>query len=356
MGGIYSLDYAVKSIRPPDENAATLTKQRFNSIVKPLGSLGKMEDHFVKIAALTGSTLIDLSRKAVVVFCADNGIVAQGISQSRQDVTEIVANNMASGDACVCAMAKIAGADVIPVDIGVAAELSSPGILRRKVAYGTRDFSKEPAMTREQAVEALETGIELAFESKKHGYNMLVTGEMGIGNTTASAAVASVLMDKPVELVTGRGAGLSSERLAHKVNVIRQAIALHKPDPKDAIDVLSKVGGLDIAGIAGLCLGGAACGVPVVLDGFISGVAAIVASCICPDVKNALLPSHTSSEPGARLALAFLGLFPLLDAGFHLGEGTGAVATLPLYDMTLECYNHMLRFEDEDMEPYKALI
>lgn len=350
-----NLEQAIASVRAPDRAAMEETQRRLDSIIHPLSSLGKLEDHLVRIAGMTGSADFNFAKKAVAVFCADNGVVAQGISQSGQEVTAIVTENLATGDTCVCAMGRIAGADIIPVDIGVAADLDVPGLRRCKVAHGTRDFTGAPAMTREQAVQALEVGIGLAAELKERGYGLAAIGEMGIGNTTTSAAMASVLLGCPVEEVTGRGAGLSTEGLRRKVDVICKAIDLHRPDPSDLLDVLAKVGGFDIAGMAGFCIGGAVCGLPVVLDGVISCVAALTACGIAPGTQAFLLPSHTSAEPAGRLLLERLKLRPPLEADMRLGEGTGAVATFPLYDMMLEVYNCMVVFDDENMDAYEKL-
>lgn len=347
------LEEALGLIREPDEAAMGETKRRLDSIIHPLDSLGKLERHLVKIGGITGSADFDFSKKAVAVFCADNGVVAQGVTQSGQEVTAIVAENLTSGDTSVCAMGRIAGADIVPVDIGIAVDLPVKGLRQSKVAYGTRDFSVEPAMTREQAVAALEVGIGLALELKEGGYGLAATGEMGIGNTTSSAAMASALLDLPAEAVTGRGAGLPDDGLRRKIRVVEASIALHRPDRRDALDVLHKVGGLDIAGMAGFCIGGAVCGLPVVLDGVISCVAAATACSLNPLVRAYILPSHRSAEPAGRLLMESLRLDPLLDADMRLGEGTGAVATFPLYDMILEVYRTMVVFSDEQMEPYE---
>lgn len=350
------LHEALKIICPPDREAGERAQKRLDNIIKPLGSLGKFEGHLRKIAELTGSEKLALCRKAAVVFCADNGVVAQGITQSPQEVTSIVAQNLVTGETCCCLMAKIAGADVIPVDIGIASELSIPGLLNRKTAFGTKDFSVEPAMTREQAEAAVEAGIELAADLKKQGYNMLATGEMGIGNTTTSAAVAAVMLGLPAEEVAGRGAGLSSDGLRRKIEVISAAIELHNPNPDDPLDVLAKLGGFDIAGMAGLCIGGAVHKIPIVLDGVISCVAALIACALHPGVKAAILPSHVSAEPAGRLVLERLGLDAPLHAGMRLGEGTGAVATFPVYDMVLACYDNMVVFADENMAQYEQFV
>lgn len=351
-----NLQDALRAVREPDRSAMAAARLRLDGMMKPLGSLGALEDNWVKLAGITGREVPEVARKAVVVFCADNGVVAQGVSQSGQEVTRLVAENLTRGDTCVCAMARVAGALVVPVDIGVAGDTSAvPGILQRKVAFGTRDFSQQPAMERREARRAVETGIELAGDLKRQGVDLLATGEMGIGNTTTSAAVAAAMLGLPAETVAGRGAGLSDAMLDRKVRVIREALALHRPDPADALDVLSKVGGLDLAGMAGLCIGGAVHGVPVVLDGLISCVAALAACRMAPVVREYLLASHSPAEPAAGPVLEELALRPLLAADMRLGEGTGAVATFPLYDMMAELCRSMLTFTDGGMEPYHPL-
>jgi len=351
-----TLTQALGRLRTPLRPAMDRMQRRMDSIVKPLGSLGLLERHMVKIAGITGTAHPDLQSKAVVVFCADNGVVEQGVAQSTREVTRIVAENLAGGDTCVCAMARVAGARVVPVDVGVAADTAGiPGLAQRKVRCGTGDFSREPAMTRKEARQIVGVGVNLAGELHAQGVNMLATGEMGIGNTTTAAAVAAVLLDLPPQRVCGRGSGLTDRMLARKIQVIGGGVALHRPDPADPLDVLAKVGGLDIAGMAGLCIGGAVYGVPVVLDGVISCVAALVACRLAPGVVDFLLPSHLSEEPAAALVLEELGLRPILNAGLRLGEGTGAVATFPLYDMMSAICETMVTFADEDMEPYRPL-
>ena len=247
-----TLQQALSQIRTQDKDAMAETQRRLDGIIKPLNSLGKLERHLVQIAGITGSHQFDFSKKAVVVFCADNGVVAQGISQSGQEVTAIVAENLTTGDTCVCAMGRVAGADILPVDIGIATDLKIPGLLQHKVGYGTRDFTLAPAMTRAQAEQALSVGIGLALELKLQGYGLAATGEMGIGNTTSSAAMAAVLLGVPAAAVTGRGAGLSTQGLRHKAEIVALALERRQPDPSDPLDILSKVGGYDIAGMAGL--------------------------------------------------------------------------------------------------------
>ena len=302
-------------------------------------------------AALTGTAELAFSRRAVLVLCADNGVVAQGVSQTDQGVTRAVAENLAARRTSVCQMAKTARCEVVPVDLGMAGE-PVPGVQNCRIAAGTADFTTGPAMTRQQAVDAIAAGIGLVRAQKAAGVQLLATGEMGIGNTTTSSAVAAVLLGQPVERMTGRGAGLSDAGLARKLDAIRRGIARNQPDAADPLDVLSKLGGFDIAGLCGVFLGGALEGLPVLMDGFISGVAALCAVRLCPAAEKAVFASHCSTEPAARLVLEALGKAPLLTAGLHLGEGTGAVASIPLWDMALAVYRDCYSFTEGGITPY----
>ena len=248
-------------------------------------------------------------------------------------------------------MAAAARCDVVPVDIGMAGE-KVEGVLDRRIADGTADFTQGPAMTREQALLAIETGMALVRDAREAGFSLLATGEMGIGNTTTSSAVAAVLLGEPVERMTGRGAGLSDAGLGRKLDAIRRGIARNRPNAGDALDVLGKLGGLDIAGLCGVFLGGARYRVPIVMDGFISGVAALCAVRLCPKADAAIFASHASSEPAARRVMEALGKRPLITAGMHLGEGTGAVASIPLWDMALAVYQGCYSFAEGGIAPY----
>lgn len=352
---LVTLKEAISHIVPADPAAMAEAKRRWDSIAKPLGSLGLLEQAVIRVAGMTGSADLDLSRRAVVVMCADNGVVAEGVTQTGQEVTAIVTENMSTGDTSVCRMARVAGADVIPVDIGVARPVQGEKILQRCVRRGTGNIARGPAMTRGDAVEAVVTGINLVCELKQRGYTLLGTGEMGIGNTTTSSAVAAVLLGKSPAEVTGRGAGLTSEGLARKIAAVEAAIALNRPDPNDGLDVVSKVGGLDLAGLAGVFLGGAYCRVPVLVDGFISSVAALLAARMCPACADYMLGSHASGEPAGRMVLDALGLRPFLFADMCLGEGTGAAAVMPLLDMGLAVYREMATFDDIAVEAYQPL-
>ena len=351
-----TLEEVVRGIVPADQAAMEQARRRWDSIAKPLGSLGLLEEAVVRMAGITGSPNVDISRRAVVVMCADNGVVARGVTQTGQEVTAIVAENMSSGDTSVCAMARAANAQVVPVDVGVARPLTGERVVQRNIRRGTADMTLGPAMTRSEAERAVLVGVEVAQGLCARGINLLATGEMGIGNTTTSSAIAAVLLDRPVEDMTGRGAGLSSEGLQRKIAAIRTAVSVNRPDPADALDVLHKVGGLDIAGLAGVFLGGALCRVPVLVDGFISSVAALTAARLCPACKDYMLGSHASEEPASKLVLSALGLRPVLYAGMRLGEGTGAVAVMPLLDMGLAVYREMTTFADTNIEAYQPLV
>lgn len=342
-----------KQAASPDPGMLAVSKAHWDNIAKPLDGLGLLEQMITKIAGIQNQEMVTLRKKAVVVMCSDNGVVEEGVTQTDSSVTAVVSENFAKGIASVNRMAAVAGADVIPVDIGINREVSHPNLRNCKIAYGTRNLAKEPAMTREQAVEGIFTGITLVKELREQGYRILGTGEMGIGNTTTSSAIASVLLDLPVEVVTGKGAGLSKEGVRHKIQVIRDAIAFHHPDPADPVAVLSCLGGFDIAGMTGLFLGGALYRVPVVIDGLISSVAALLAKRICPCAVDYMLPSHMSKEPSSRKIMEELGLKPVIDGQLALGEGTGTALLFPMLDMANEVYLENSTFDKVNIEAYR---
>lgn len=344
----------MQKIRPVDAAAMAAAKQHWDGLGKPLGSLGRLEKALIQIAGIQRTGDVHIDRKALVIMCADNGVVEEGVTQCGQEVTATVAENFLDEKSCVAIMCRRAGTKICPVDIGMAVD--TPRVEKRKIAYGTKNMAKEPAMTREQAVQALEVGIHMVEELKEKGYGIVATGEMGIGNTTTSSAVTAVLLEQDPAKVTGRGAGLSGTGLKKKISVIRDAIALHKPKKEDPIDVLAKVGGLDIAGMAGVFLGGAACRIPVVADGFISCVAALCAIRICPAVKDYVITSHKSKEPATMMILEALDIPVFLDCDMCLGEGTGAVTIYPILDMALAVYGGMCTFSDNQMENYVPLV
>ena len=341
-------------IPPLDEQAAKAALEHQKILAKPPLALGKLEPVAIRIAAMTGNPAPRLKDKAVVLFAADHHIADHGLSLTSTDVTYIQTRNFLQGGGTINAFTRNAGARLSVVDVGVNYDFGDlPGLVKRKVMHGANDFSKEPAMTREQALECLQVGIDMAREEKNTGLDIVAAGEMGIGNTTTSSAVAAVLLGQPVELMTGRGAGLSDEGLARKVDAICRGILKNEPDPEDPLDVLSKLGGFDIAGLCGIFLGGALAGVPVLADGFISGVAALCAVRLCPAAAKAVFASHCSAEPAARMVLEALGKAPIITAGLHLGEGTGAVASIPLWDMALAVYGGCYSFAEGGIEPYK---
>lgn len=347
-----TLTETINAVRPLDETSMAAAKKRFADIAMPLGGLGLLQDAIVQLAGALGEPVPDISRRAAVVFCADNGVVAEGVTQCGQEVTAAVTENMGRGETTICLMAKRLGIDVIPVDIGVAGEIQSENVRNCKVRPGTEDIMLDEAMTREEAVRAIETGIRLAEECADKGYRLLLGGEMGIGNTTTSAAVTAALTGANVVEITGRGAGLSTAGLSRKVCVIQSALAIHAPAADDPIDVLHKVGGLDIAGLCGLYLGAAARRVPVVLDGVISCAAALLAARLCPQAVDYMIAAHCSDEAASRVLLAALGKRPFLTAGMHLGEGTGAAAGVALLDLALAPYREMVSFEQTGIEAY----
>lgn len=346
------LQQMIAGIRPADVQVKELAQKKWNSIAKPLHSLGKLEDHVMRIAALTGDTNVEIDKKALIVMCADNGVVEEGVTQTGQEVTAIVAENFLNCNTSAALMCKKAGVDLFPIDIGMVTDTKVPDY---KIAYGTANMAKGPAMTREQAVKAILTGICQVKEKKEAGYQILATGEMGIGNTTTSSAVASVLLKEDPEIMTGRGAGLTGSGLKRKIEVIKTAIRINHPDPEDPVDILAKIGGFDLAGMTGIFLGGAIYRIPVVVDGFISAVAALAAVKMCEDVKDALIVSHVSKEPGMHKVLECLQMEAPLCADMCLGEGTGAVAYLPVLDLAVEVYQKMSTFSDNDIKDYEEL-
>lgn len=335
-----------------DLHAMEICKKKWDSIAKPLHSLGKMEDYLIQIAGITGNTDLHFEKKALVVMCADNGVVAEGVTQSEQDVTALVAENFLTEQATAAILCKKTGADIFPIDIGIAKDTK---LENHKIAYGTRNMAKEPAMTREQAEEALFVGIDKVRQLSEQGYRIIATGEMGIGNTTTSSALASWFLKEDAEKMTGRGAGLTSAALDKKVEVIRKAIADYSPSFRDAIDALAALGGFDIAGMAGVFLGGAIYRIPIVIDGFISAAAALTAAEICPAARDFMLASHVSKEPAAARVLEFLGKQAGLHMDMCLGEGTGAVTLFPILDLAAEVYKKMSTFDEIQLEAYVPL-
>lgn len=349
------LRHALEAIKPTDKESYQEAQRRWDAIAKPLGGLGMLEDAICRIAAAQRNADVRLEKRALAIFCADNGVVSEGISQSSSEITTVVANNICAGTTSACRMAQQVSCSVVPVDVGVLSDIEDARLSAHKVAYGTANIAQGPAMDEEQLCRAIEAGIAVAYDLTQKGHMLLAAGEMGIGNTTTSSAVASVLLDRHPAVMTGRGAGLSTEGLRHKVAVIEEAISVNKPDPANTLEVMARLGGFDIAAMCGFYLGAASTGRPVILDGFISGVAALCSVRLCPDASGYLLASHASSEPAAQLVLEELGLAAPIHADMHLGEGTGAVALIPLLDMAAAAYLQCRTFEDSEMAPYETL-
>lgn len=344
----------IQKICPIDREMCRRAEKRWNEIGKPLGSLGRLEEMVVQLAGITRQQIPCVDKKAVLIFCADNGVVAEGVTQTGQKTTAAVARNFARGIATVNAFARVLGADSIPIDIGIHEDVSEVGgLVHEKVAPGTRNMARQAAMTREECAKAVLTGIEQVKNYKKKGYQLFMTGEMGIGNTTTSSAVLSVLLGVSPKEVTGRGAGLSKEGVRHKIQVIEEAIKKNAPDPEDVLSVLSKVGGFDLCGITGAFLGGAIYQVPVIVDGFISAVAANCAIRLSNTCREYMFASHVSAEPAGSLALQAIGMEPYLSAGMCLGEGTGAVIGAGLFDYALAAYKEVVEFSEAEYEHYQ---
>jgi nicotinate-nucleotide--dimethylbenzimidazole phosphoribosyltransferase len=344
---VTTLDAALAAVRPLDPAATAAARERQDNLTKPRGSLGQLEDVSVQLAGLAGECPPPLPEPAAVaVFAADHGVYAQGVSPWPQEVTVQMVGNFLAGGAVINALAAQSGATVVVVDIGVAADLdAADGLLQRKVRAGTRDLTVEAAMTREEAVQAIEVGLEVAADLVSRGHRCLVTGDMGIANTTASAALIAAFTGSTPAEVTGRGTGIDDAMLAHKTSVVEAALALHRPDPADPIATLAAVGGLEHAGLVGLILAAAAARVPVVLDGVIAGAAALVAAALAPDAVGAMIAGHRSAEPGAARALAHLGLRPLVDLDLRLGEGSGAVLALSLVQSAARILRDVATFD-----------
>ena len=349
------LEEYIGQIRPFNQKAADAAWDWWDSLCKPLRGMGMLEEMIVQLAGIYGTEKIDSLNPVVVIMGADNGVVAEGVSQTGSEVTAQVLENMGDRISSVCIMSRVEGLEVIPVNIGMFTDGKHSRIWNRPVRYGTGNIAKEPAMTREEADRAIVTGIEVVKELCGQGYRMIVTGEMGIGNTTPSSAIASVLLSKDPAEVTGRGAGLSSQALEHKIEVIRQAIAVNQPDKDDILDVVSKVGSLDIAGMIGCYIGGAVMGVPVLIDGFISSIAAYCAAKLSPACRPYMVATHCSAEPAGQMMLDALGMKAPIQAGMHLGEGTGAVTAYSLYKYALALYNGLPSFREAKVEQYQHL-
>lgn len=347
MEPLARIEKTIEHIMLPDQNAIRLAELRQNSLTKPPGSLGRLEKLSLQIAGITRQARPKLKDKAVIVMAGDHGVTAEGVSAYPPEVTPQMVANMLAGGAAINVLARQAGARVLLVDMGVAAPLpQAADLIDRKIAPGTGNIARGPAMSQQQAMQAVAAGIEVFEEQLGNGLDLVATGEMGIGNTTPSAAIGSVLTGQPASALVGRGTGVDDAGLLRKTAVVEMAIAANQPDRRDAMDVLTKVGGFEIGGLAGVILAAAASQRPVVVDGFISTAAAMLAVALAPDVRAYLIAGHCSEEGGHALMLDWLGLQPLLDLGFRLGEGTGAVLAFTLVDAACRLLDEMATFAE----------
>jgi nicotinate-nucleotide--dimethylbenzimidazole phosphoribosyltransferase len=332
-------------IAPLDMAAMAAARERQDSLTKPQGSLGRLEELSITLAGITGTSRPHVPRKAVIVLAADHGVARAGVSAYPQEVTAQMVQNFLAGGAAINVLARRAGARVVVADLGVAADIPPhSAIVCKKIGYGTRNLADGPAMTLEEAVVAITAGIEIVDAEVDRGLDLVATGDMGIGNTTASSAIVAAITGRAVADVTGRGTGVDDDGWRRKVATIEHALEVNRPDPTDPLDVLAKVGGYEIAGLVGVILGAAARRLPVIVDGFIAGAAALVASELCPRVRDYLIAGHTSVEIGHRLLLERLELVPLLNLNLRLGEGTGAVMAMHLVDDAVAVLDEMATF------------
>jgi nicotinate-nucleotide--dimethylbenzimidazole phosphoribosyltransferase len=341
------LSNTIEMITPVDRMAMNSARARQDTLTKPQGSLGRLEELSIKLAGIQGKPIPQIRHKAVITMAGDHGVVAEGVGNWPQEVTAQMIYNFISGGAGINVLARHVGARVVVVDMGVAAELEPhPQLISRKIARGTQNMFLRPAMTIEQAVTAIETGIEVMGSEVAKGLDIVGTGDMGIGNTTSSSAICAAMTGEPAAEVTGRGTGISDEQLAHKIEVVKRALAVNRPDPKQPLDVLAKVGGFEIGGLVGVMLAAAAYRIPVVIDGFISGAAALIATALAPRLREFLIAAHVSAEPGHKVLLRHLRLTPLLDLGMRLGEGTGAVLGIFLAEAAARILAEMSTFAE----------
>ena len=342
-----NLNEVITTVRPLDEAAMAAARERQAQLAKPPGSLGRLEELSLQLAGITGKIHNKIEKKHLLVFAADNGVVAEGVSSAPQSVTLMQTVNLTRAKTGASVLCKHFGCEITVCDVGVNADIKEPKVLNRKIAYGTQNIVHGPAMTREQAVQAMMTGIELA---QKTDADVIGIGEMGIGNTTTSSAVLSVLLDADVEAVTGRGGGITDAGFLKKKRVITDAIAINQPDQNDVIDVLAKVGGFDIAAMCGAFIGCAASQRPVVIDGFISAVAALCACRLCPNVRGYLIPSHASYEIGYKMAMDAMGLQPIFLLGMRLGEGSGCPLAFEVLSAACAILNDMATFDQAGID------
>ncbi|MFZ5908484.1 MAG: nicotinate-nucleotide--dimethylbenzimidazole phosphoribosyltransferase [Chloroflexota bacterium] len=341
------LEQTLARIQELDQNALAAARARQDTLTKPPGSLGRLEELSVQLAGISGNPIPSIKDKVIITMAGDHGVVAEGVSAYPQEVTPQMVLNFLRGGAAINVLARHAGARIVIVDMGVAADLEPhPSLLVRKVAPGTANMAQGPAMTRQQAEKAVAAGIEIVSAEIQNGLDIVGTGDMGIGNTTPSAAIAAALTGESPAKIAGRGTGVDNEGLKRKIDAIQRALAVNQPDPNDGLDVLAKVGGFEIGGLAGVMLGAAARRKPVMVDGFISTAAAMIAVAIAPKVRPYLIAAHRSQECGHGLMLDWLGLKPLLDFDLRLGEGTGAALGISMAEAACKILAEMATFAE----------
>lgn len=345
------IEQAIAHIRPLDRAAMLAAQDRHDTLTKPPGSLGRLEDLSVRIAGIMRRPTPEIAEKVIVTFAADHGVVAEGVNLFPQSVTAQMVLNFLAGGAAINVLTRHIEGRVVVVDMGVATDYPKPSeLIQRQIARGTGNIAVGPAMSRDQAVQAVETGIEVVEREVSRGLDALGIGEMGIGNTTAASAIVAAILGAPPEEVTGRGTGLDDERVRHKASVVARALEVNEPDPADGLDVLAKVGGFEIGAMAGAILAAAAAGRPVAVDGFIATAAALIASLISPETKQYMIGAHKSAEKGHSKALRHLGIDPLLDLGMRLGEGTGAALALSVMEAACRALLEMATFAEAGVD------
>ncbi len=340
------IEEVIEKIKPLDETAMQSARERQNVLTKPAGSLGRLEELTIQLAGITGKSMPVIKDKVIITMAGDHGVVAEGVSAYPQEVTPQMVLNFLAGGAAINVLARHAGARVVIVDMGVANEIPSVDekLIRRRVSSGTKNLATGPAMTREQAQESIQSGIEIALAEISKGADILGTGDMGIGNTTPSAAIACVFLNQHPKEIAGRGTGVDDDGLKRKISAIERALNINTPNANDGLDVLTKVGGFEIGGLAGVMIGAASKQVPVMVDGFISTAAAMIAVSLAPQCKDYLISAHRSKEHGHGLMLEWLGLKPLLDLDLRLGEGTGAALGISMAEAACKILSEMATF------------
>ena len=347
MNNIEKLELIAGKVESPDKKYFDLAQHKLDNLTKPVGSLGRLEELARQIAGITENMAPVLDKKCIFTMAADHGVVAEGISAYPSEVTPQMVYNFLNGGAGINVLSKHVGAEVVVVDMGVACDLkNNDALIVKKIGYGTRNMAQGPAMTLEEAAASVIAGIEIVEDFAAKGVKIIGTGDMGIGNTTSSSAIVAVIAGVGAEMVTGYGTGLDDKGLLHKIKVIEKSININNPDPENGLDILSKIGGFEIGGIAGLIIGAAYMKIPVVIDGFISGAGAMIAQKICPKSREYMIASHLSVEKGHRIMMDTLGIKPLFNLDMRLGEGTGAALGISIAEASVKILNEMATFEE----------